>query len=813
MTALRTLILAGLVFLMVAVPSNGQGSGSLAGTVAREDGSGIGGVTVVVNELGLAEITRSDGSYSISQIAAGTYSITFTLGSNVQVEEGVEVAAGATTRLETTVDWSISFAETIVVMSASRRAERIVEVPAAISVITALEIKREASHGQLPKLLEFTPGAEVTQSGIYDYNLNTRGFNSSLNRRVATLIDGRDPSVPFLGAQEWAALSFPLDDLASLEMVRGPSAALYGANASSGVLNMTTKAPRDSQGGTLRLTAGELNTTNADLRWAGSLGSEWYLKAVGGIRQSDDFSRSRRGQAEYAVPCTVSGQIECLPQEGALLSPTDVEITFGALRLDKNLSSGKLFTIEGGQSTVKGPIFQTGIGRVQVVALDRPWARTNFYAERWNLLAYYNKRDASKQTALAAGTNLTLNTENYQVELQGNWDLADGRARIVLGGAYSEDDIDSFDPTQGAQTLMFEPVSSDQQALFGQLDWEFSDKVKLVVAGRWDDSTLHDARVSPKAALVFGLSHNSTLRLTYNEAFQVPNYSEFFLQANVAAPLPLQAFEAFCTPFGVSCGFAPGPTRILALGNKDLELEEIKTIELGYSGILGGSTYLTVDYYNSKSENFITDLLPQLGTALGRTNPNFGPYTPPADLPAPVAAALLATLQGALGPAFFILTNNVDGTPILGAVSYSNFGKVDTQGIDIGLNHYFQNDWTFSLSYSWFDFDVKEDLPGFDSLLLPNTPENKLSVGMAYVGSRFDAGFDARWVDKFRWAVGPFVGDVESYVTADLNSNYQLNDNWSVGVSIANLFDEKHFESFGGDILERRALGNVVLSW
>ena len=51
------------------------------------------------------------------------------------------------------------------------------------------------------------PGAEVTQSGIYDYNFNTRGFNSSLNRRVATLIDGRNPAVPFLGAQEWAAMT------------------------------------------------------------------------------------------------------------------------------------------------------------------------------------------------------------------------------------------------------------------------------------------------------------------------------------------------------------------------------------------------------------------------------------------------------------------------------------------------------------------------------------------------------------------------------------------------------------------------------
>jgi outer membrane receptor protein involved in Fe transport len=384
----------------------------------------------------------------------------------------------------------------------------------------------------------------------------------------------------------------------------------------------------------------------------------------------------------------------------------------------------------------------------------------------------------------------------------------------VVGGVHSEDDIDSFDPDQGAQTLMFEAVTADQQALFGQLDVDFNDRVKLVVAGRWDDSSLHDAQFSPKASLVFGLDSNNTLRLTYNEAFQVPNYSEFFLQANVAAPLSLQAFEAgFCTPFGVSCGFGPGPTRILGLGNKDLELEEIKTIELGYSGILAGNTYLTIDYYNSEAENFITDLIPQLGTALGRVNPNFGPYTPPADLPAPVAAALVATLQGALGPSFFILTNNLDGTPILGAVSYSNFGQVDTQGIDLGLNHYFQDDWTFSLSYSWFDFDVKEDLPGFDSLLLPNTPENKFSAGLSYVGDRLDASVDLRWVDTFRWAVGPFVGDVESYTTADFNGNYQLNDNWSIGVSIANMFDEKHWESFGGDILERRALGNVTLSW
>ena len=79
----------------------------------------------------------------------------------------------------------IASPRSITVVSASRRAERITEAPAAISVVPREEIERQASHGQLPKLLEFTPGAEVTQSGVYDFNFNTRGFNSSLNRRVA----------------------------------------------------------------------------------------------------------------------------------------------------------------------------------------------------------------------------------------------------------------------------------------------------------------------------------------------------------------------------------------------------------------------------------------------------------------------------------------------------------------------------------------------------------------------------------------------------------------------------------------------------
>lgn len=812
----RQLAVLYLVFSCLTAGAVWAQSGGIEGRVARSDGAGLGGVAVIIDQLGEAGLTDNSGSYAFRGVPAGTYDLSFTLGDNVETKSGVEVTGGEIARLDVEVDWDIAFAETITVMSASRRAERIVEAPAAVTLVTPAEIQRQASHGQLPKLLEFTPGAEVTQSGLYDYNFNTRGFNSSLNRRVATVIDGRNPSVPFLGAQEWVATSFPMDDIQSLEFVRGPSAALYGANASSGVVNLVTKAPRTSQGGLLRLTAGEVSTTNVDLRWATEMGGGWYFKLLGGLRNTGDFSVSRtldRG-VEYTVPCETTGRTsECLPLERVPLDPEDDnEVSFYTLRFDKHFKNGHVLTAEGSQASVEGPTLQTGIGRVQLKELDKPYYRVNYNAPRWNLSFSETRRDAPRQTSLSSGGNLVLDTSRQSVELQTNWDLGD-KARIVGGLSFSEEDIDTLDPATGRQSLVFQPIANEMSAIFAQLDWDLSDNVKLVLAGRSDENDLHDTQFSPKAALVWQVDSNNSLRLTYNEAFQVANYSEFFLQADVALPItalaPLE--QLFCAPFGVQCGL--GLVRVLALGNVSLDLEEVETIELGYSGILGNKAYLTIDYYQGENTNFITDLIPNVGTTLGRTNPNFGAYQPPAGLPGPVADQLQLTLLSLLGPTFFAMSNNVDGSPIVAAVSYANFGDVDTEGLDLGLNYYVDDNWTINFSYSWFDFDIQEDLPGFANLLVPNTPETKMVFGFSYVADRWDFNLSSRTVDDFAWAVGPFVGTVESYTTVDLGFNFEINDNWKFGVNVANAFDDIHYESFGGDLLERRALGNITFSW
>jgi iron complex outermembrane receptor protein len=802
------------LLLCASVVTAREGSGRIEGHVTRDDGSAIAGVGVAIDGTSAITLTDDKGNFAFKSVRPGTYTLTFTLLDNVVTESDVSVTAGSTTVVHHTVDWEVSFVETVTVHSVSRRRERIVEAPAAVSTVTEEAIERQASHGQVPKLIEFTPGAEITQGALYEFNVSTRGFNNVLNRRTAWLIDGRDASDPFIGFLEWATLSSPLDDLASVELIRGPSAALYGPNASGGVLNLVTKQPRYSQGGQVRLTAGELETTHVDFRWAGDLGGDWYMKAVGGMRDSGDFAVSRTTSAEYSVLCQgdPGTESDCLVREALPLQrEDDDEITIGGLRFDKYLSNGSVFTIEGGTADIAGPTYLTTVGRAQTRDLTRSWARSNYSAKHWNVLAYYNERDADVWN-LGPGTKFILDADNVQVELQTNWDFADNKVRLVGGGSFGEENIDTLDPSTGEQTAIYRPVETETKALFAQADWRINDHLKLVAAARWDDSTLHDSQLSPKASAVYSVNPRHSLRFTYNEAFQVATYPELFLYFFLA-DIPTDDLEAICQAAGSTCGLG-GTTPALALGNEDLDLEEIATFEVGYSGILGSRAFLTVDFYRSKNENFFTDLVPQLGPPWGQVNEDYGPWVPPPeyadDVPQDVVDDVRAEAPSILPPGWQL--TNLDGENIILGFSLANFGEVDTQGVDVGLNYYFDERWCLSFAGSWFDFDVVEDLPD-EVLPQPNAPEYKAAVGLSYAGQRWDAGLNARWVDDFRWSTGWYRGDVDSYTTVDLHGNFVLNDHWKVGVNVANLFDNEHWEAFGGDLIGRRALVHTTFAW
>ena len=219
------LLVRGLGFLALSIVSfqslviAQSQAGRIDGRVTRDDGSSVAGVSVVLNQTLATALTSSTGKFSFAQCSSRNLLHHFHPGGKPLDEVGNSCVRGCDDhdrRDRQLGSWLQRNARCCRAVAQARTHRRSTGIRDAGF---EAEIENRAAHGQLPKLLEFTPGAEVTQSGLYDFNFNTRGFNSSLNRRVATIIDGRNPSIPFLGAEEWSAVSFPLDDLASLEFV------------------------------------------------------------------------------------------------------------------------------------------------------------------------------------------------------------------------------------------------------------------------------------------------------------------------------------------------------------------------------------------------------------------------------------------------------------------------------------------------------------------------------------------------------------------------------------------------------------------
>ena len=401
--AVVSLCIVGLALALCPGLAAAQESGRIEGRIVRDDGNGVAGVSVVLNETEATVITGTNGVFSFGNIVPGTYSITMVLGANVVTVSAMQVSAGETTDLLETVSWDAGLTESLTITGSSvaRTVERIVDAPVAAAVVAEEEIERKASHGQLAKLIEYTPGAQMTQGDVGDFNLGTRGFNRALSQRVAVLVDGRDMSLPLLGSQYWANVSFPLDDLESVEFVRGPSAALFGANATGGVVNMTTKEPRFNQGGMARVAFGELNTVNLDTRWSGGLGNGWYTRVVAGRRNNDMFAVSRVDGPEYSVPCAPFAFTDCLAPENFPIQ-SHFEMFYLGARADKYLDNGVLVTMEGGYAEEEGGIYQIGGDRTETQGrATRPWTRVNVLGDHFSASATYDIWDAPGDTEVS----------------------------------------------------------------------------------------------------------------------------------------------------------------------------------------------------------------------------------------------------------------------------------------------------------------------------------------------------------------------------------------------------------------------------
>ncbi|MCH8254979.1 MAG: TonB-dependent receptor [Gemmatimonadetes bacterium] len=671
---LFSLILSILLAAALATPSTAQQMGRVEGTVVQAgNGEPVGGVRVAVVGTNIATLTGTDGSFVLQRVPAGQHTLLFRWLGFQEHQETVTVTAGATQRLDVRLQPQPMMLGDVIVSTASRTAERVVEAPAAIAVVDPITLRDQAVTGQAPRALHRIPGVDVVQSGMNDFNVNARGFNSSLNRRILVMQDGRDLAIAFLGSQEWNAMSLPLDHMSRMEMVRGPGSALYGANAFSGVINITTPPARDVIGTKVTLAGGELSTYRGDLRHAGvSPDGRIGYRFNFGYNRSNSWSRSRTAVdgsdalAEYCpasatatlncdqvadtslvvgVPSCQTILVDCLsvelrPLSGQTIDPTtgvasgdidELQNIYGSARFDVYQDNGSMFTVEGGASRVENELFVTGIGRVQVTKALRPWSRIAWASENYNIFGWYSGRESLEpQFSLGTGAPLEESSAIFHFEGQYNRSFADDKARVVVGGSYRNYNVDTEETLMAA---LNDDRSDNYFSGYGQIEIRPVPQLRLVGAARVDDGTLFNTQFSPKAAVVYSPTEDHSFRVSVNRAFQTPNYSEFFLQVQAGAtPQPaqlegglLQYFAALQDPSVVGPPLAgvmatlglpstlpwnfAAQTPVMALGNDSLDVEKVLGWEMGYKGNLADNAYVSIDLYLNKLKNFVTDLL------------------------------------------------------------------------------------------------------------------------------------------------------------------------------------------------------------
>ena len=152
---------------------------------------------------------------------------------------------------------------------------------------------------------------------------------------------------------------------------------------------------------------------------------------------------------------------------------------------------------------------------------------------------------------------------------------------------------------------------------------------------------------------------------------------------------------------------------------------------------------------------------------------------------APAAITVISKEQIARKAAYGQIPKLVEFTPGVNVTQSGLYDyNVNTRGFNSSLKPAGGHPHPFS--YSWFDFQPQADIPpGFEPLLAPNTLENTFRAGLGYITDRWDADFAVRWVDDFRWSVGVFQGDVESYTSLDLNANFRVVEHWKIFLTTA----------------------------
>ncbi|MFM2358165.1 MAG: hypothetical protein RLY16_157, partial [Bacteroidota bacterium] len=285
---MKNLVIPFLMFCLT-MAANAQTTGKINGKVTdKQSGAPLAGASVTLKGNSTLIVTNDNGNFEFAEVKAGQATLTVSYVGFEDVKFSVTVTAGSTTNADAALTLSNRPGNEVVV-TASKRPEKITRAPASISVINAKDFDQSASFN-IGELASKIQGVEFVRTGVTGVGFNARGFNNAFNAKVLLMTDGRNSMMAGSSGLPAGIMNTVIkEDIERLEVVLGPNSALYGPNAHNGIANTITKDPRKYQGTDIAIGGGNQEVFSGRLRTASKINNKWAYKITGEYTTGKDF--------------------------------------------------------------------------------------------------------------------------------------------------------------------------------------------------------------------------------------------------------------------------------------------------------------------------------------------------------------------------------------------------------------------------------------------------------------------------------------------------------------------------------------------
>ena len=274
-------------------------------------------------------------------------------------------------------------------------------------------------------MLRLLPGVNVEQVSPSVYNVGTRGFTSIFTDNLLVMMDGRSVYSPMFAGVYWNSVDYVIPDIDRIEVIRGPGATLWGANAVNGVINIISKDAKDTQGLLVDSFAGTGGYVNS-VRYGGKIGDLGYFRIYGKERSMNDQ------RLATVSPSTPIGDA----QDGWDQQRTGFRADLTLSPTDNLTLQGDYFNEAGTQASLKLPTppFQqtvTGPFNADGGNFLARWTHTFSPTSDLTLQVYFDR-------LANVSRNLFVNdqeTDTVDIDVQHRFALGD-RQEIIWGGDY-----------------------------------------------------------------------------------------------------------------------------------------------------------------------------------------------------------------------------------------------------------------------------------------------------------------------------------------------------------------------------------------